>query len=119
MMQCPVCHGSLLSERLRCGSCGLAYEGRFRLPALARLSRDSLLLAESFLLAGGNLKELGERLELSYPTVRKRVDAMIEELAGLRRADRSRVEEIMRAMERGEIAAAEGMREIRELNGEL
>jgi hypothetical protein len=109
----------LRGDRLRCGGCGLAYEGRFHLPALARLSPDSLQLAESFLLAGGNLKELGERLELSYPTVRKRVDAMIEELSALRRSDRARVDEIMRAMERKEIAAAEGLREIRELNGEL
>lgn len=55
-------------------------EGRFELPALARLDAEEQELALSFLKAGGSLKELARRYGVSYPTVRNRLDALIERL---------------------------------------
>jgi hypothetical protein len=37
---------------------------------------------EMFLLAGGNLKEIAEEVGVSYPTIRSRLDKVIESLRG-------------------------------------
>lgn len=119
MKLCPACHSCLESKQLRCPSCQLVLEGSFRFPRLARLSPAHLALAEEFILAGGNLKELGTKMDLSYPTVRRRVDEMISELAKLRVEDAALVEEILARIERRELSVAEGTRMIREINNEL
>ena len=77
MQHCGICHSTLEAERLRCTACGLAYEGRFVLPRLARLGPAEQDLAERVLLAAGNLKEVAGAIEVSYPTLRKRLEALI------------------------------------------
>jgi hypothetical protein len=37
---------------------------------------------EMFVLAGGNLKEIAEQVGVSYPTIRSRLDKVIESLRG-------------------------------------
>lgn len=89
------------------------------MPRLARLSKNSQELAELFILFGGNLKELSAKMEISYPTLRKRVDDMIGELSGLQKKDALEIGTILDRIENGEIKAEEGMRLIREMNSEL
>ncbi len=75
------------------------------------------MLGEALILAGGNLKELALSLGVSYPTVRKRVDDLIEELQTLRAEDERKIDDILRSIEAGTIPAAKGTRLIKELNG--
>jgi hypothetical protein len=77
---CPVCSSELAVTRLQCRGCGTAIEGDFSVGRFGRLSRDQLVLLESFLRARGNLKELERELKVSYPTVRARVDALVRSL---------------------------------------
>lgn len=120
-VECPACGGGLHPERLRCRGCGLALEGRFEGQPLSGLGAEESALALEFLLCGGNLKELGERLQLSYPTVRSRLDALISRLrrqpppaagrppeAAGRGDALARKERIMALMESGEISPAAG-----------
>ena len=58
-----------------------------------------------------------QALDISYPTVRKRVDDLIDELEALRAEDERRIDDILRAVEAGEIPASKGTRMIKELNG--
>ena len=74
---CPVCQGELMISRLHCRSCGTALEGEFGVGRFGRLSREQLSLLESFLRSRGNLKEMERELNISYPTVRSRVDALV------------------------------------------
>ncbi|HET9879601.1 MAG TPA: DUF2089 domain-containing protein [Candidatus Limnocylindria bacterium] len=74
---CPVCEGELMISRLHCRSCGTALEGEFGVGRFGRLSREQLSLLESFLRSRGNLKEMERELNISYPTVRSRVDALV------------------------------------------
>lgn len=106
-------------ERAVCRQCNIRIEGVFQLPRLARLSSPSHKLAEELVLSGGNLKELTIKLDVSYPTLRKRVDSLIEELNRLRTDDESRTESILRDIESGRTSADEGLRLIKEINGEL
>jgi hypothetical protein len=116
MKLCPSCETGLVSTQLSCPACHLRVEGSFTPPRLARLKPLTQALAEEFILTGGNLKELGARLEISYPTVRRRIDEMIAELGALREADEKRIEQIIGRIERKEITPEEGTRQIKEIN---
>ena len=102
---------------MACRECELHLRGEFRFPRLLRLSARNLVLAEALVLSGGNLKSLAQALDISYPTVRKRVDDLIDELEALRAEDERRIDDILRAVEAGEIPASKGTRMIKELNG--
>ncbi|WP_438971034.1 DUF2089 family protein [Methylophaga sp.] len=94
------------------------YAGEFNFPRLMRLSPESLKLAEAFLLCGGNLKELSEQLGVSYPTLRKHVDTMINELVNIKKEDELTIGTVLDKIENGQLKSEEGLRLIREINGE-
>lgn len=117
MHHCLNCSGDLDVQRLSCATCGLAYEGRFALPRLARLSAEHQGLAERILVAGGNLKDVALAENVSYPTLRKRVDALIAALEELRAADRRRADGWLEEVEAGRMTAEEAARRMREASG--
>lgn len=77
---CPVCSGELAVTRLRCGDCGTTIEGEFGVGRFARLTRDQVQMLESFLRSRGNLRDMERELDISYPTVRARVEALVRAL---------------------------------------
>ena len=87
---CPVCSGELAVTRLHCRSCGTTLEGEFSVGRFGRLTREQLVLLESFLRSRGNLRDMERELGISYPTVRSRVEALIRALGfGPRDGDES------------------------------
>jgi len=79
-VRCPYCYGHMRVERLRCESCGTAVEAEFEASPLVNLSPAQQEFVEQFVLVSGSLKEMAERLGVSYPTVRSRLDRIIESL---------------------------------------
>src|SRR4249920_3674816 len=77
---CPVCANELSVTRLHCRSCGTTLEGEFSVGRFGRLTREQLLLLESFLRSRGNLRDMERELGISYPTVRGRVEALVRAL---------------------------------------
>ena len=77
---CPVCAGELAISRLHCRTCGTTLEGEFGVGRFGKLSREQLALLESFLRSRGNLKEMERALGISYPTVRARVESLVQAL---------------------------------------
>jgi len=77
---CPVCAGQLSVTRLFCRECGTALEGEFSVGRFARITREQTALLESFLRSRGNLREMERELGISYPTVRARVEALVQAL---------------------------------------
>ena len=77
---CPVCSGELAVTRLHCRSCGTTLEGEFSVGRFGRLTREQIILLESFLRSRGNLRDMERELGISYPTVRSRVEALIRAL---------------------------------------
>jgi hypothetical protein len=77
---CPVCAGELAVTRLHCRSCGTTLEGEFSVGRFGRLTREQLILLESFLRSRGNLRDMERELGISYPTVRGRVEALVRAL---------------------------------------
>jgi hypothetical protein len=84
---CPVCSAELAVTRLHCRSCGTTLEGEFSVGRFGRLTREQLLLLESFLRSRGNLRDMERELGISYPTVRSRVEALVRALGFGPRAD--------------------------------
>ncbi len=117
MHHCGNCHGILEVERLRCLACGLSYEGRFAPARLARLEPAQQHQVERIVLAAGNLKEVAGALEVSYPTLRKRLDAVILQLRALREADETRTRVLLDEVAAGTRRAEEAARLIKERNG--
>ncbi|GAF82329.1 unnamed protein product [marine sediment metagenome] len=75
---CPGCGRDLKAVRLACDNCGTAVEGEFTLPVLARLDAQDQRFLISFLKSSGSLKALARQYGVSYPTLRNRLDALIE-----------------------------------------
>ena len=109
---CQNCGGELEMEKLSCRNCGLVVEGGIQLPRLARLAAEDREFIELFVLSGGSLKEVGKILKLSYPTVRGRLDRVIENLRRLDRDRQAARRSIIRRLEQGEITAEQAVKEL-------
>ncbi len=119
MHHCAHCHGALEVARLTCPACRLTYEGAFHLPRLARLERDHQQLVEQIVLAAGNLKEVAGIVEVSYPTLRRRVDGLIAALNRLADQDEARAGAILGEVEAGTLTPEAAARLIQELQGAI
>lgn len=82
-VKCPSCGETLRVKRLECGICASAVEGDFGLPAVARLTPDEQTFLLNLVQSSGSLKELARVYGVSYPTVRNRLDTLIETLRSL------------------------------------
>lgn len=77
---CPACKNQLKVKQLVCEGCETQMEGLFDLPHLVKLPVDDQEFILEFVKASGSLKEMAKLLKLSYPTVRNRLDEIIERL---------------------------------------
>jgi hypothetical protein len=65
---------------LRCSACQTEVQGAFSLDRFSRLSPENLNFLEIFIRCRGSLKDVGAILDISYPTARNRLDALIAAL---------------------------------------
>lgn len=112
---CSYCGGQLRVTRLTCEECELGYEGDFHTPRLARLSPEEQRFIELFVLCSGSLKAVAAAEHISYPTVRNRLDGLIERLEQVRDQDAERKRRILDDIEAGRINPRRGMRMIEAL----
>lgn len=82
-ISCPSCSASLNVSRLLCPSCTTEVSGNFPLPALLRLPPEEQAFILQFFLTSGSLKEMASQMGISYPTVRNRLDDLIEKVKQL------------------------------------
>ncbi|MHC4618628.1 MAG: DUF2089 family protein [Planctomycetota bacterium] len=75
---CPACSSRVKVKSLVCQNCDTQIEGLYQLPPLGRLSPEDQLFLLDFVKSSGSLKEMARLLRLSYPTVRNRLDEIIE-----------------------------------------
>lgn len=104
--RCQVCGGQLNVAKLNCGACGCSLGGSFELPRLARLKPEEQKFVELMVLLSGNLKNVAGELGISYPTVRNKLDSVIESLGALVKEDRGKRERLIDDVEKGKIPAA-------------
>src|SRR5689334_23907370 len=78
--ECPYCGGPMAVTRMSCTHCKVAIDAAFPMSRLASLPVEHQRFIEMFVLAGGNLKEIAEQVGVSYPTIRSRLDKVIDAL---------------------------------------
>jgi hypothetical protein len=78
---CPSCSGTLKVTSLGCDACETTVSGKFDLPALAKLSPGDQQFVLDFIRSSGSLKEMAQKLNLSYPTVRNMLDDLIHKIS--------------------------------------
>jgi hypothetical protein len=120
--QCPVCNHEMKISKLTCTHCPTKIEGEFSSCKFCQLPSEQLVFIEAFIKCRGNIKEVEKELGISYPTVRGRLDAVIEALGYRVERERERLDpqeesqrrqEILAALERGEISPQEAALQIR------
>src|SRR3990170_8159652 len=77
---CPYCNEPMAVTRMSCHGCHTSIEAHFPSPRLMSLPSEHQRFIEIFILAGGNLKQMAEQAGVSYPTVRSRLDKVIDAL---------------------------------------
>src|SRR4051794_8482613 len=77
---CPYCTRAMTVSRMTCHECSVSIESAFPIPRLANLPTEHQRFIEIFVLAGGNLKQIAEQAGVSYPTIRSRLDKVIDSL---------------------------------------
>ena len=73
---CSDCQRPLKVARMACPSCSLVVEGNFEVSALAGLSVDDQAFVIAFVRHHGSLKEMEALFNISYPTVKNRLNAI-------------------------------------------
>jgi len=73
---CSDCNLPLKVARMACSCCGLAVEGNFEVSPLARLSTDDQAFVMAFVRHHGSLKKMESLFNISYPTVKNRLNAI-------------------------------------------
>ena len=80
ILKCPSCEGNLTVKNLGCSECSISIDGEFALPQLLKLTRAQIDFIEVFIKNRGIIREVERELGISYPTVRARLDEVIQAL---------------------------------------
>ncbi|MCX5792867.1 MAG: DUF2089 domain-containing protein [Elusimicrobia bacterium] len=116
--KCPSCNGLLSATELCCSDCKTTIKGSFELPFFALLSAEDEKFLKIFLSARGSIKEVERQLNISYPTVKARLDALIGKLGlgGPQAGAKKNRMAIIGRLERGEITAQETITQLEALD---
>lgn len=110
--KCPVCGEELRVSKLSCSNCHTNIEGNFTLCKFCKLSSEQKNFLEAFIRNRGNIKEIEKDLGISYPTVRNKLEDVIEALGYKPRYNEPKVnrKEILKKLDEGEITSEEAIK---------
>ena len=105
----------LLIERVRIPEKGIAVEGQFTLPELARLSLEDQVFVVAFLRSHGSIKEMEQTFGVSYPTIKARLNRISGQLHFVETNPSPSRAEVLERLKAGEITADEAVRALEAL----
>jgi hypothetical protein len=105
----------LLIERVRIPEKGIAVEGQFTLPELARLSLEDQVFVVAFLRSHGSIKEMEQTFGVSYPTIKARLNRISGQLHFVETNPSPSRSEVLERLKAGEITADEAVRALEAL----
>jgi hypothetical protein len=111
-----IAQGSLLLiERVSIPEKGIAVEGQFALPELARLSLEDRVFVVAFLRSHGSIKEMEQTFGVSYPTIKSRLNRISGQLQFIETNPSPSRAEVLERLKAGEINADEAIRALEAL----
>ena len=110
--KCPICDDELHVSKLSCDSCKTTIEGKFELCKFCKLTNEEKSFIEIFIKSRGNIKEIEKEMGISYPTVRNKLENVIEALGYSPKYTEPEVnkKEILEKLSSGEITSDEAIK---------
>lgn len=116
---CPVTGEALIISELTAPESGISIRGRFKMPMTSRLDDEQQHFLEVFLRSRGVISTMEKELGISYPTVRGKVDQLLDSL-GLEPYRNERKEKaaetkrkILKQLEEGKITPSEAKEKLK------
>ncbi len=78
--KCPVCGERLTITKLSCQKCHTNIEGQFNPCEFCSLPKEDLHFLKTFIKCKGSIKEVEREMGISYPTVKGKLNNLIEAL---------------------------------------
>lgn len=110
--KCPICNDELYVSKLSCENCHTNIEGNFSLCKFCKLTVDQKSFVEIFIKNRGNIKEIEKEMGISYPTVRSKLENVIESLGYNPKHTEPEInkKEILERLSNGEITSDEAIK---------
>jgi hypothetical protein len=101
----------IVVERVRFAQSGIAIEGQFELPPLARLQAEDQVFVMAFVRSDGSIKEMEKTFGVSYPTIKSRLSRIASQFQMVETVPAASPikDDTLTALERGEITAEEAI----------
>lgn len=115
--KCPNCGSEMMITSYKCNNCYTEVSGEFEMDNFARLDKEDKEFIELFLQKRGSIKDVGEEIGISYPTVRNRIDKLVAKLGGKVDKKAGRID-ILNMLDNGEITAEQARELLEELKDE-
>ena len=113
---CPSCDSSKLHVvKIDCANCATKFDGVFDIPVLLKLPEDDLQFIIDFVRCSGSLKEMATNHHVSYPTLRNRLNLLIESIDKLELNNETSKTSVLQLLEKGKITANEAAAMLKKL----
>lgn len=113
--KCPVCDHDMSITRVHCSYCNTTIESKFTLCKFCKLNDEQKSFVEVFIKNRGNIKEIEKELGISYPTVRNKLENVIESLGyNAKYGPKVDKKEVLAKLSAGEITAEEAVKLLKE-----
>jgi hypothetical protein len=96
-------------QRAVCNNCNIALEGEIEVSALARLSLEDQIFVAAFVRSHGSIKRMEALFDISYPTVKNRLDSITASLDEAFTPPDDGRSEILDRLSRGEISIEQAL----------
>lgn len=102
-------------ERVRLPQKGIAVEGAFAPPQLARLSLEDQVFVTAFIRSHGSIKEMEQTFGVSYPTVKARLNRIAGQLQFIETNPSPSRADVLARLSQGDISAEDAIKELEAL----
>ena len=103
---------AMVVERVRLPDKGIAIEGSFELPELARLSAEDQVFVAAFVRSHGSIKQMEQVFGVSYPTIKSRLNRIAASLEFVDTDPKPSRGEVLERLQRGEISPDQAIAEL-------
>ncbi len=100
-------------ERVKIVESGIAIDGNFELPPLARLSMEDQIFVAAFVKSHGSIKDMEELYGVSYPSIKNRLNRISKAFDFIDISPADSASDILEDLDRGNISFDEAMKALK------